>query len=358
MNIKKNKITHRIKEATLQKFISAIFQKCKLSKKDADIVSNGLVRADMRGVWSHGVVRTSVYCNRILKKAANPKPNIKFKNIQKNIFHVDGNNGIGFVTSHLSMEKCIAAAKKYGVGIAGIYNSNHFGMAANYLEQATRNDCIAWVFTNASKALPPHGAMAPHFGTSPFAFGSPTNNRDNPFILDMASSSVARGKLKFAAQRGEKIPFGLALDKFGKPTNDGSKAFEGIMLPFGGMKGAGISWMMDIIAGIFTGANHSGEVKNAINDFSGPANVGHFMVCLKADLFQNKKSFVKKMQYGITKVRKLKRAKNFKEILYPGEPEYKKYLLNKKQGLSLTYDIVEDLNKLSKQFKIKSPFSA
>lgn len=86
MSIKKNKITHRIKEATLQKFISAIFQKCKLSKKDADIVSNGLVRADMRGVWSHGVVRTSVYCNRILKKAANPKPNIKFKNIQKKYF--------------------------------------------------------------------------------------------------------------------------------------------------------------------------------------------------------------------------------------------------------------------------------
>lgn len=358
MITKKNKINHKIKETTLQKFISIIFQKCKLSKLDADIVSRGLVRADMRGVWSHGVIRTSVYCNRILKKAANPKPNIKFKNIQKNIFHVDGNNGIGYVTAHLSMEKCITAAKKYGVGIAGIYNSNHFGMAANYLEQATRNNCIAWVFTNASKALPPHGAMAPHFGTSPFAFGCPTSNKENPFILDMASSSVARGKLKFAAQRGEKIPFGLALDKFGKATDDGYKAFEGIMLPFGGMKGAGISWMMDIIAGIFTGANHSGEVKNAISDFSGPANVGHFMICLKVDLFQNKKNFIKKMQYGITKVKKLKRAKSFNEILFPGEPEYRKYLLNKKQGLSLTYDIVEDLNKLSKKFEIKSPFSA
>jgi L-2-hydroxycarboxylate dehydrogenase (NAD+) len=358
MNTKKNKKIVKIKATTLQKFISQIFQKCNLSKAHADIVSQGLVNADLRGVWSHGVVRTSVYCNRILNKAAKSKPNIKFKKIQKNIFHVNGDNGIGFITSRLAMDKCISAAKKFGVGIAGIYNSNHFGMAANYLMQATNNNCIAWVFTNASKALPPHGAMAAHFGTSPFAFGCPTNNKNNPFILDMASSSVARGKLKFAAQRGDKIPFGLALDKFGKATDDGAKAFEGIMLPFGGMKGAGISWMMDIIAGIFTGANHSGEVKNAINDFSGPANVGHFMICLKADLFQNKNNFLKKMQYGIKKVKQLKRAKGFDEILHPGEPEYRKMLTNIKEGISLTPDIIKDLNKLSDQFRIKSPFSA
>jgi len=86
--------------------------------------------------------------------------------------------------------------------------------------------------------------------------------------------------------------------------------------------------------------------------------VGHFMICLKADLFQNKNNFLKKMKYGINKVKKLKRAKGFDEILHPGEPEYRKMLKNKKEGISLTPDIVKDLNKLSDQFKIKSPFSA
>ena len=255
------------------------------------------------------------------------------------------------------MNECVKVAKKYGVGIAGVYNSNHFGMAANYLEIATKNDCIAWVFTASSPALPPHGAMAAHFGTAPFAFGSPTANKNKPFILDMACSAVARGKLKFAAKSGKKIPFGLALDKFGKPTNDGAKAFEGIMLPFGGMKGAGISWMMDIIGGIFTGANHGGNIKNQFgNNFSGPANVGHFMICLKADLFQNKNQFLKKMEYGIKKVKKLKLAKNFKEILHPGEPEYRKEQMIKKKGIVLSADIIKDLNELGETLGVKSPF--
>ena len=141
-----------------------------------------------------------------------------------------------------------------------------------------------------------------------------------------------------------------------KPTNDGSKAFEGIMLPFGGMKGAGISWMMDIVAGIFTGANHSGKVKNAINDFSGPSNVGHLMICMRTDLFQSHNSFIKKIEFGFKKVKKLKKAKGFKTIMHPGEPEYLNYLSNKKKGISLSKGIIIELNKLAQKYKVKTPF--
>ena len=254
------------------------------------------------------------------------------------------------------MKKCVSLAKKNGIGLVGISESNHFGMAANYLEVATKNKCIAWVFTNASKALPPHGAMAPFFGTSPFAFGCPTKHLKKPFILDMASSSVARGKLKFAAQNNIKIPFGYALDKFGKPTNDGAKAFEGIMLPFGGMKGAGLSWMMDIVAGVFTGANHSGKVKNAISDFSGASNVGHLIICLRTDLFQSHSNFIKKIEFGIKEVKKLKKAKGFKKILHPGEPEFNNEVVNLKKGILLSLDTIKELEKLSVKYNVKSPF--
>jgi len=104
--------------------------------------------------------------------------------------------------------------------------------------------------------------MAAHFGTAPFAFGSPTGNKINLLSWIWHVQRLPE-EIKVCCKSG-KIPFGLALDKFGKPTNDGAKAFEGIMLPFGGMKGAGISWMMDIIGGIFTGANHSGNSKKSI----------------------------------------------------------------------------------------------
>ncbi|MSP05958.1 MAG: Ldh family oxidoreductase [Candidatus Fonsibacter sp.] len=340
----------------IRNFIQKIFIKSKLSKIDSYIVASSLVYADLKGVWSHGIARTSVYYKRIEQKLAKARPKIKFKKIFPSVAHIDGDNGLGFIIANQAIKKCISLAKKNGVGVVGVHNSNHFGMAALYVEKATKNNCICWVFTNASKAIPPHGSMTPHFGTSPFAFGCPTNNPKKPFIIDMASSSVARGKLKFAAQRGEKIPFGLALDKFGKPTNDGFKAFEGIMLPFGGMKGAAISWMMDIVAGIFTGAAHSGKVKNPIKDFSGSSNVGHLMICIRTDVFQKGSFFKKKMKTGILKVKKLKLAKGFKEILYPGEPEYTNYVKNLKQGIQISEDVRVDLERLAKKLKIKSIF--
>ena len=349
MKLNAKKYNHQV----IQSYVSEIFSAAGLDKEASDISANALVKADLRGVWSHGIARTSVYCRRLDKQAANSKPKIKIENPYKSIAKIDGDNGLGLVVADLAIKEVIKITKENGIGLAGIYNSNHFGMAALYLEEATKNDCLCWVFTNASKALPPHGAMESHFGTSPFAFGAPTSDPEKPFILDMASSSVARGKLKFSAQRGEKIPFGLALDKDGNPTDDGQKAFDGIMLPFGGMKGAGISWMMDIAAGIFTGANHSGNVKNAINDFSGPANVGHLMICIKSDLFQSKNDFLKKMKEGIQKVKKLKLAKDFNEILHPGEPEYRSYKLNIKEGISISDDVIDDLKKLGDQYKIK-----
>jgi len=342
-----------IKSSKLITFTKSVFSKCGLNTKNSLTVSKLLIRADERGVWYHGIVRLPVYIKKKKKKAANPKPRLKLKKITNNAYHLDGNNGLGFISAFAGTEKCIQLAKKNGIGLVGVSKSNHFGMAANYLELATKNNCIAWIFTNASKALPPHGAMAPFFGTSPFAFGCPTKNKQKPFILDMASSSVARGKLKFAAQNGIKIPFGYALDKFGKPTNDGQKGFEGIMLPFGGMKGAGLSWMMDIVAGVFTGANHSGHVKNAITDFSGPSNVGHLIICIKTNLYQSHQSFIKKVDYGIKKVKKLKKANGFKEILHPGEPEYIKSQEYLRKGIPLSKDTISDLNKLAKKFNIK-----
>ena len=351
MNIKK-----RYKKTELIQFTFNVLKKVGLNKSNSKTTAELIIRADERGVWSHGIVRLPVYVRRIEKRSAKINPSLKFKKITNNIFHLSGDNGLGYIAATAGMKKCVSLAKKNGIGLVGISESNHFGMAANYLEVATKNKCIAWVFTNASKALPPHGAMAPFFGTSPFAFGCPTKHIKKPFILDMASSSVARGKLKFAVQNNIKIPFGYALDKFGKPTNDGAKAFEGIMLPFGGMKGAGLSWMMDIVAGVFTGANHSGKVKNAISDFSGASNVGHLIICLRTDLFQSHSNFIKKIEFGIKEVKKLKKAKGFKKILHPGEPEFNNEVVNLKKGILLSLDTIKELEKLSVKYNVKSPF--
>src|SRR3546814_9494263 len=164
----------------------------------------------------------------------------------------DGGDGLGLVVGPRAMAEGIAVAKESGVGLAGVRRSGHFGTSSYYLTQAIEAGCIGMSFTTSSPALAPAGAAERLLGTSPFGFAAPTTG-ERTFLIDMAMSRVARGKLKFAAQRGEQVPLGYALDSAGRPTTDGKAAFEGTMLPFGEHKGAAMSWMMDVFAGVFTG---------------------------------------------------------------------------------------------------------
>ena len=112
------------------------------------------------------------------------------------------------------------------------------------------------------------------FGTNPIAFGTPSGLKA-PFIFDSSMSKINRGKLRFAERNFLKIPKDVALDKFGKPTNDPKKALQGVQLPIAGFRGSGLAWMVDILSGVLTGGNHSGRVKDPFEDFTGPQNIGH-----------------------------------------------------------------------------------
>ena len=141
------------------------------------------------------------------------------------------------------------------------------------------------IFTNAPPAIAPHGALKSLFGTNPICFGAPTGTKI-PFILDTSISMINRGKIRFAAKNNKKIPKGVALDKFGKPTTDARKALEGVQLPIAGFRGSGLAWMVDILSGVVTGGNHSGKVKDPFDDFTGPQNIGHLFITFKKNLFQ------------------------------------------------------------------------
>jgi LDH2 family malate/lactate/ureidoglycolate dehydrogenase len=212
-------------------------------------------------------------------------------------------------------------------------------MGALYVLQAVEAGCIGLAFTNASPALPVWGGRTPFLGTSPFAAGVPAGAAP-PFVLDMACSIVARGKLKFAAQRGDPIPEGLALDKQGRPTTDGAEAFEGVVLPMGGVKGAGLSMLMDVLSGVYTGAAFGGDVRNPFTGLDGPQHTGHLFLAFKADLFMPRDIFETRMQTLGARVKAQPRAEGFDEILMPGEPEDRKEQERRSQGIPLTPDVV------------------
>jgi LDH2 family malate/lactate/ureidoglycolate dehydrogenase len=284
-----------------------------------------------------------MYCDRINKKVINPRPKIKIKRISQSITHIDANNSIGFVAADIGIKKAIENAKKTGIGLVGIKNSGHYGLSGYYAEQAVKKNLIALVFTNAPPAIAPHGALKSLFGTNPICFATPTNSKI-PFILDTSVSMINRGKIRIAARTGKKIPEGVALDIFGKPTTDAKKALAGVQLPIAGYRGSGLAWMVDILSGVFTGGNHSGKVKDPFDDFTGPQNIGHLFIVMKANLFM--KNFNQRIRENIKRIKKLPKLKGVKEILYPGQSKFNRYKKNYKNQIIITENISRDISLL------------
>ena len=330
-----------MKTSILKKDIIKIFQKFGLSKDHASISANALINAELVGAYGHGLSRLKMYCDRISKKVINPRAKIKIKKISQSIAYLNGNNSIGFVAADIAIKTAISNAKKTGIGLVAVKNSGHYGLSGYYAEQAVKKGLMVMVFTNAPPAVAPHGALKSLFGTNPICFGTPTGSKI-PFILDTSISMINRGKIRVAAREGKKIPEGVALDKYGKPTTDPKKALEGVQLPIASFRGSGLAWMVDILSGVFTGGNHAGRVKDPFTDFSGPQNIGHLFFVMKPNLFVGN-SFNKRIKDNIRTIKKLPKIKGVKEILYPGQSKFLRFKNNHKKDIKVTKSILEDL---------------
>ena len=329
----------------LNLIIRKIFLKHGLNKLHAKICANLIIKAELSNAPSHGLARLKMYCERLGKKLINPKPKIKIRKISQSISHVDANNSIGFIAGDIGIKTAIKSAQKTGFGLVGIKNSGHYGLSSFYAEQAVKKKLMVWCFTNAPPAIAPYGSRKALFGTNPICFGTPTGNKV-PFILDMSTSMINRGKIRRAAKLGLKIPKGVALDKFGRPTTDPKKALQGVQLPIAGFRGSGLAWMVDILSGVFTGSNHSGKVKDPFEDFTGPQNIGHLFIVIKPNLFVGN-NYNKRIKENIKIIKKLPKLKGVKEILYPGENKYNRYKNNLKKGIVIPKNILEDLKKFN-----------
>ena len=328
----------------LKNIINKIFVSHGVTKKHASICSEAIINAELVGAPSHGLSRLKMYCDRIKSKLINPKPKIKIKKISQSIAHIDANNGIGFVAADIAIKTAIKNAKKTGISLVGVKNSGHYGLSGYYAGQAVKHNLIAFCFTNAPPAIAPHGSKKSLFGTNPICFATPTSSKV-PFILDTSVSVINRGKIRVAARTGKKIPQGVALDKFGKPTTDAKKALSGVQLPIAGFKGSGLAWMVDILSGVLTGGNHGGKVRDPFDDFSGPQNIGHLFLVMKPNLFVG--NYSQRIKENIKRIKKLPKLKGVKKIYYPGENKYSRYISNLKKNILVPKNILEDLEKLN-----------
>ena len=328
----------------IEKLVYKIFLKHGMSSNHSKISAKAITNAELIGAPTHGLARLKMYCDRINKKLINPRPKIKIKKISSSVSHVDANNSIGFVAGEVGIKQAIKNAKKTGIGLVGIKNSGHYGLSGYYAEQAVKKNLIAFCFTNAPPAIAPYGARKSLFGTNPVCFGTPTSNKI-PFIFDSSVSIINRGKIRVAARNKKKIPEGVALDKYGKPTTDALKALAGVQLPIAGFRGSGFAWMVDILSGVLTGGNHGGKVKDPFDDFSGPQNIGHLFFLLKPNLFIG--NYSQRIKENIKRIKRLPKIKGVKEILYPGENKFRRYKKNLKRNIIVPKNIQKDIEELN-----------
>ena len=333
-----------MKTNKLNLLVKNIFIKHGLINNHAKVCSDAIINAELVGAHSHGLSRLKMYCDRINKKVINPKPSIKIKKISSSITHIDANNSIGFVAANMAIKRAIQNAKKTGIGLVAVKNSSHYGLSGYYAEQAVKKNLITMIYTNAPPAVAPHGSLKSLFGTNPICFGTPTGSKI-PFILDTSISMINRGKIRVAARNNKKIPKGVALDKFGKPTIDAKKALQGVQLPIAGFRGSGLAWMVDILSGVLTGGNHAGRVKDPFDDFSGPQNIGHLFITFKTNLFV--KNYNTRIKDNIKRIKKLPKIKGIKKIMYPGQNKYERFKKNSKKEIKISEIIMKDLKTLT-----------
>lgn len=288
-----------------------------LSERDAYCVMESLVDAELSGIESHGLMRVKAYIDRLESGAASAAPEIRVEE-KGAAARIDGGNGLGPVVMAKAVDTCARLAEQYGVGVAAVSRSNHFGAAAYYSRKLAAQGHIGFVASLAGPTMAPFGGMDLLLGTNPFSIAFPGKNQI--FCADMASSAAAKGKIRIYAKNGEKIPIGWALDSQGNDTADPEAAIKGILLPVGGHKGYALAMAVDALCGLLSGAALSCE---STSMFQGdrPANTGHFAAAVHIAHFLPEEEFAGRAQSWFDRIHKSAVRPGFDRILIPGEPE-------------------------------------
>jgi LDH2 family malate/lactate/ureidoglycolate dehydrogenase len=330
-----------------------VFERLDVPYEHAREVAGCLIKSELRGVDSHGLVRLPVYTTRIEAGAIKARPNITVTTAGTAAALVDGDNGLGPAVGARGMAVAIDLARQHGTGLVGVRHSNHFGPAGYYVEKAIEAGCIGVAISNAPPNMAPFGGMTRFLGTNPVAIGIPAG-RELPLVFDASTSVVARGKIILAAQEGKSIPAGWAIDPQGHPTTDANLALAGSMLPFGGPKGSALSFIIDVFCGVLTGAGFALHL-NTLEDLTTVQNVGHVFAAMRTDLFVSDELFRQRMDAILAMLKAAPPAPGCDRVLVPGEIEQAHEARLREHGIELAPAVGAQLEELGKRLGVPFP---
>ena len=345
----------RYRPDDLLSFGSRIFERLDVPAADAHEAAGCLLKAELRGVDSHGLVRLPVYARRVQAGVVKARPALNLlRNPDAAAALLDGDNGLGPVVASRAMDVAIELARQHGTGFVGVRNSNHFGPAAYYVEKAVAQGLIGLAISNAPPNMAPFGGRVRFLGTNPVAVGVPAGE-EPALIFDASTSVVARGKIIVAAHKKIGIPEGWAIDPDGFPTTDPERALAGAVLPFGGPKGSAISFIIDILCGVLTGAAFAEHI-NTLEDLGRVQNVGHVLAAVRTDLFVSELEFRRRMDSILGMLKASPPAPGAPgRVLVPGELELQHEEANRRDGIALARPVAAQLVALGKALDVPFP---
>jgi LDH2 family malate/lactate/ureidoglycolate dehydrogenase len=317
---------------------------------EASLVAKSLVRAEARGIATHGVNFLEKIAQRIEHGALRVPTGVTVVSREGATCHLDGGNGLGQVAADQAMRMSIDAARAYGVGVALVRNTNHIGVLATYTEQAAREGMVGICMCNAAPSMAPTGGAEPVVGTNPISLAVPGGG-DAPILFDMSTSIVARGKIRRALALGQEIPHGWALDREGNPTTDPKEAMRGVLLPVGGPKGYALALFIDLLAGLLSGSNYGRKVLT-FHEPLGPTGVGVMTMAVDIGRFMPVDRFRHLVSEYADELRQTRKAPGVERIYLPGEIEVGLEEQSRHQGIELDASTMKSLNGLLVKYKL------
>jgi len=271
----------------MKKDAQALFQlartaleKAGAHSKMAEAAARHLVRAEEQGLPTHGMSRVPFYCSMLRKGRADGTAHPAMATERAAACLIDNRNGLPYVSVAWAVEEVIQRARRNGIGFAGIRNSAHVGVLGIHLLPVAAAGLVGFAFTNSPAAIPAWGGKKALFGTDPVAGVFPRKN-DQPIVVDLALTTVVRGKIMMAMRKGERIPEGWALDRHGKATTDPKEAIEhGSLYPIGGAKGAMLALMFELICAALTGAAIGPEADSFFSEEGNQPRIGQAFIAI------------------------------------------------------------------------------
>lgn len=332
--------------AKLKEIYLKCFSKVGIPQDESDILTRCLMNADLRGVHTQGICFLPPICYSVREGSLVSDARLQIVNEGGCFALVDGINGIGPVIATKAMQLAIEKALAQGLGCIVVRNGNDLCMLANYTMLAISHDCIGIAMTHGVPKVAPWGSREPFFSTNPISIAIPAH-RKPPIVLDMATSVVAAGKIAQAAEKGETIPDGWAIDASGQTTTDPKEALKGALLPLGGYKGYGLAIMVDALSGVLAGLSMTRAAKA-----KRPWDAGQFFMAIRIGSFVPADSFKDGIDELISDLKSCHIRPGFSEITMPGELRYRAAERSRDTGVEIPDFLWQDVKKLADKLDV------